>query len=188
VCLFARILFFESADIDAMLGREDWNGEIFEVYVDRLHEIMPIALFRETGHGRKSPRDVAADGDWEIDDTITFSQVPGPAPVDPKPAGQHDKGLDVYFYYGVCEGGKVSIGSNTVVYRSVDDIMKKRQVYAPFNDLKFGDDVDVNSMYGLSENGCSLNYMGVSMFPKGDEKWFDWDGHECKGEGILKLN
>jgi len=105
-----------------------------------------------------------------------------------QPAGSYDKGLGVYFYYGACEGGKVSIGSNIVVYQSLFDITSKRQSYAPFTELKPGDKINVNSMYGLSENGCSLNYMGVSLDSKETKDWFGWDGHECKAEGILRLN
>merc|ERR1712048_1048449 len=89
--------------------------------------------------------------------------------------------LNVYLYYGHCDGMAMEVGLNQMVYRSVDSIVGPQQVHAPTVSL-FG--VGVGWVYGLDDD-CSLKSMGTNL-GKGEDfvnlNWehiFDEDGYKC---------
>jgi len=103
----------------------------------------------------------------------------------------HAEGMNVYLYYGHCDGMAMEVGLNQMVYRSVEDIVGPQQVHAPTVSL-FG--VGVGWVYGLDED-CSLKSMGTNL-GKGesdfvDINWehiFDEDGHQCETVQVIPLN
>merc|ERR1712083_191750 len=62
----------------------------------------------------------------------------------------HAEGMNVYLYYGHCDGSAMDIGLNQMVYRSVEDIVGPQQVHAPTLDI-FG--AGIGWVYGLDEDG-----------------------------------
>merc|ERR1711992_527483 len=74
----------------------------------------------------------------------------------------HAEGMNVYLYYGHCDGMAMEVGLNQMVYRSVEDIVGPQQVHAPTVSL-YG--VGVGWVYG-----------------------FDEDGHQCETVQVIPLN
>merc|ERR1711972_778049 len=89
----------------------------------------------------------------------------------------HAEGMNVYLYYGHCDGMAMEVGLNQMVYRSVADIVGPQQVHAPTVSL-YG--VGVGWVYGLDED-CSLKSMGTNL-GKGD------DGLQCETVQVIPLN
>ena len=82
---------FDRAFIDAILGRTDWNNEIFTTYNDRTEQIHQVIIWNYSnggtigdGHGRKHPMESAYAGDYEVGDNISFMDItcylPTPSP------------------------------------------------------------------------------------------------------------
>ena len=71
---------FRSAELDQMLGREDWNGETFTI--KRGEAFIAVTVWRSPNggsagdaHGRKTPRNAAQQGDWKRFDRLLFGEL-----------------------------------------------------------------------------------------------------------------
>merc|ERR1712190_518904 len=101
----------------------------------------------------------------------------------------HAEGMNVYLYYGHCDGMAMEVGLNQMVYRSVEDIVGPQQVHAPTLDI-FG--AGIGWVYGLDED-CSLKSVGAAL-GKGDggikvnlDHIFDEDGFQCETPQVIPL-
>ena len=82
---------FDVSLVDAVLGRTDWNNEIFATYNDRTEQIHQVIIWNYSnggsigdGHGRKHPMESAYAGDYGVGDNISFMDItchlPTPSP------------------------------------------------------------------------------------------------------------
>ena len=72
---------FHNDEVDAILGRTDWNDEVFTVNVERGDEFFTtdVKMWREAnggsigdGHGRREPESSASIFDWREGDRVEF--------------------------------------------------------------------------------------------------------------------
>jgi len=99
-----RYFNFDISAIDTILGRSDWDSEIFTVYNDRTQISLNVRIWRDNnggsvgdGHGRREPYDDSSRSDWETGDLLTFidlEDITTYAPTD----YDHSKALIALYY------------------------------------------------------------------------------------------
>lgn len=70
---------FNADEVDALLGRTNWNEHTFAAMNSRTGKVGLVILWRHenggsfgTAHGRFEPWGASADGEWEIGDRVLF--------------------------------------------------------------------------------------------------------------------
>jgi len=68
-------------DVDALLGRTDWDNEVFTIINHRFGGAVKVRMWRSAnggsygadGHGRREPKDHASISDWKKGDKLSFA-------------------------------------------------------------------------------------------------------------------
>jgi len=65
--------------MDKLLGRTDWDNEVFYLYNDRRTAVYEVIVWRDNnggsiggGHGRKNPKDDSSKEDWQTGDKVAL--------------------------------------------------------------------------------------------------------------------
>lgn len=111
---------FMISDVDALLGRTDWDGEEFTIINHRFEGALKVKMFRSAyggsygadGHGRREPYEHASISDWQKQDSLSFAD-------DGKTGNNdvpytHDIGLEAFYYaFGaMCDGELIDTWTN----------------------------------------------------------------------------